>query len=102
VAKYLLEHGYDIIPVNPSVDQVFGIKAVSRLEDIDGHVDIVNVFRRPEFLLDVAKDAVKIGADVFWSQLGLQDQAAYDYLKSKGVAVVMDHCIKVEHMRLVG
>ncbi|MFC4617712.1 CoA-binding protein [Camelliibacillus cellulosilyticus] len=98
VAKYLHENGYDIIPVNPTIREVFGIPAVSSLQDINGHVDIVNVFRRPEYLLDIAKEAVGIGADVFWAQLGLVNQDAYDYLKARGVTVVMDRCIKVEHM----
>jgi uncharacterized protein len=101
VAKYMLDHGYEIIPVNPSVNQVFGIKSVSGLKEIDGHVDIVNVFRRPEFLLDVAKDAVAIGADVYWAQLGIEDQEAYDYLKANGMTVIMNRCIKVEHMTLL-
>ncbi|MGV3489540.1 MAG: CoA-binding protein [Tuberibacillus sp.] len=102
VAKYLLDHGYEIIPVNPSLDEVFGIKAVPTLKDIEGHVDIVNVFRRPEFLLEVAKEAEAIGADVYWAQLGLEDQEAYDYLKSKGITTVMNQCIKIEHMNLIG
>lgn len=102
VAHYMLDHGYDIIPVNPSVESVFGIKSVPSLADIEGHVDIVNVFRRPEFLMDVAKDAVAIGADVYWAQLGISDQEAYDYLKANGKTVIMDACIKVEHMTLIG
>jgi len=102
VANYLLDHGYDIIPVNPSIDSVFGIPSVPSLKDIEGHVDIVNVFRRPEFLLDVAKETVEIGADVYWAQLGLEDQEAFDYLKSQGITTVMNHCIKIEHMNLLG
>ena len=102
VAHYMLTHGYDIIPVNPNVDHVFGIPSVPNLKDIKGHVDIVNVFRRPEYLMEVAKETVAIGADVFWAQLGLEDQEAFDFLQSKGITTVMNHCIKVEHMKHIG
>ncbi|CJH31401.1 CoA-binding domain-containing protein [Streptococcus pneumoniae] len=89
--------GYRIIPVNPTVDEVLGEKAVSSLKDIKEHVDIVNVFRRSEFLMDVAKEFVEIDADVFWAQLGVQDEDTYKLLKEKDYTVIMDRCIKVEH-----
>lgn len=97
VAEAMLKAGYHIIPVNPKADTIFGIKAVASLSEIDGHVDIVNVFRRSEFLPDVAKEAVQIGADVFWAQLGLENEEAYHYLKDHGMTVIMNRCIKVEH-----
>lgn len=97
VSKAMLDAGYEIIPVNPNVDEVFGIKAVPSLLDIDGHVDIVNIFRRSEFLPDIAKEFVQIDADVFWAQLGIVNEEAYHYLKEKGYTVIMDRCIKVEH-----
>lgn len=100
VANYLLNHGYEIIPVNPRVTEVLGFKSVSSLSEIDGHVEIVNVFRRPEFLYEIAEETAKIGAKIFWSQLGLVDEKAYDFLKSKGITPVMDRCIKIEHMRI--
>ena len=102
VAAYLLKQNYEIIPVNPQVNEVLGQKAVPRLSDIEGHVDIVNVFRRPEFLYEVAQDTVKIGADIYWSQLGLVNEEAYDLLKENGITPVMDRCIKVEHFGLLG
>ncbi len=89
--------GYRIIPVNPTVDEVLGEKAVASLKDIKEHVDIVNVFRRSEFLMDVAKEFVEIDADVFWAQLGVQDEDTYKLLKEKDYTVIMDRCIKVEH-----
>lgn len=89
--------GYDIIPVNPTVDEVLGIKAVKTLKEIDGHVDIVNVFRRSEYLMEVAEEFAEIDADVFWAQLGLENEEAYNFLKDKGYTVIMDRCIKVEH-----
>ncbi|NKE04332.1 CoA-binding protein [Mesobacillus selenatarsenatis] len=97
VSKAMQAAGYDIIPVNPTVDEVLGIKAVKTLKEIDGHVDIVNVFRRSEYLMEVAEEFAEIDADVFWAQLGLENEEAYNYLKDKGYTVIMDRCIKVEH-----
>ncbi|WP_110113322.1 CoA-binding protein [Bacillus sp. CGMCC 1.16541] len=97
VSKAMQDAGYDIIPVNPNADEILGVKAVKSLADIDGHVDIVNVFRRSEHLLGVAKECLEIEADVYWAQLGLMDEEAYHLLKDNGYIVVMDRCIKVEH-----
>ncbi|MFC3886039.1 CoA-binding protein [Bacillus songklensis] len=97
VSKAMQDAGYEIIPVNPNADEILGVKAVKSLKDIEGHVDIVNVFRRSEHLLDVAKEFLEIDADVFWAQLGLANEEAYQLLKEKGYTVVMDRCIKVEH-----
>ncbi|ACK97875.1 CoA-binding protein [Bacillus thuringiensis] len=97
VSKAMQDAGYRIIPVNPTVNEVLGEKAVSSLKDIKEHVDIVNVFRRSEFLMDVAKEFVEIDADVFWAQLGVQDEDTYKLLKEKDYTVIMDRCIKVEH-----
>jgi len=97
VSKAMQDAGYRIIPVNPTVDEVLGEKAVSSLKDIEEHVDIVNVFRRSEFLMDVAKEFVEIDADVFWAQLGVQDEDTYKLLQETGYTVIMDRCIKVEH-----
>lgn len=97
VSKAMQAAGYDIIPVNPTVDEVLGVKAVKTLKEIDGHVDIVNVFRRSEYLMEVAEEFAEIDADVFWAQLGLENEEAYNFLKEKGYTVIMDRCIKVEH-----
>ncbi|WP_216828608.1 CoA-binding protein [Alkalihalobacterium elongatum] len=99
VSEAMQNAGYEIIPVNPAAvgEEILGVKAVGSLKDIEGHVDIVNVFRRSEHLLDVAKEAVEIKPDVYWAQLGLQNEEAYDYLKEHGVTTIMDRCIKVEH-----
>jgi predicted CoA-binding protein len=97
VSAVMQKAGYEIIPVNPSIDEVLGVKAVASLKDIKGHVDIVNVFRRSEQLIDVAKEFADIDADVYWAQLGLVNEEAYQFLKDKGYTVVMDRCIKVEH-----
>ncbi|WP_338754226.1 CoA-binding protein [Bacillus sp. FJAT-52991] len=97
VSEAMQKAGYKIIPVNPSVDTVLGEKAVSSLKDITEKVDIVNVFRRSEFLFDIAKEFVEIDCDIFWAQLGVEDEATYNFLKGKGKTVIMNRCIKVEH-----
>ena len=98
VSAAMQKAGYEIIPVNPTIDgEVLGVKAVASLKDIEGHIDIVNVFRRSEQLFDVAKEFADIDAEIFWAQLGLINEEAYSFLKEKGYTVVMDRCIKVEH-----
>ncbi|ABS22497.1 CoA-binding protein [Bacillus cytotoxicus] len=97
VSKAMQDAGYRIIPVNPAITEVLGEKAVSSLKEIKEHIDIVNVFRRSEFLMDVAKEFVEVDADVFWAQLGVQDEDTYQFLTEKGHTVIMDRCIKVEH-----
>lgn len=97
IAKAMQDAGYEIIPVNPMIDDVLGVQAVSSLKEIVGHVDIVNVFRRSEFLPEIAKEFVAIDADVFWAQQGVQNEEAYQFLKEKGYPVIMNRCIKVEH-----
>ncbi|TKH04630.1 CoA-binding protein [Peribacillus simplex] len=97
VSKAMQESGYEIIPVNPAVSEVMGVKAVKALKDIEGHVDIVNVFRRSEFLPEIAKEFAEIDADIFWAQQGVENEEAYNFLKEKGYTVIMNRCIKVEH-----
>ncbi|WP_096200488.1 CoA-binding protein [Bacillus sp. FJAT-45350] len=98
VSEAMQNAGYDIIPVNPTADEILGVKSVKSLNDIEGHVDIVNVFRRSEHLNDVAKEvvAMKNKPDVYWAQLGLENEEAYDLLQEHGVTSIMDRCIKVE------
>lgn len=97
VSKAMQDAGYDIIPINPQVDEVLGVKSYKKLSDVEGHVDIVNVFRRSEFLPEVAEEFLKIDADIFWAQLGLEHEEVYKMLKEKGYTVIMNRCIKVEH-----
>ena len=96
VSEVMQRAGYEIIPVNPQIEEALGVKAVPSLREIEGHVDIVNVFRRPEYLPEVAKEFAEIDADVFWAQLGIANEEAHQFLKEKGYTVVMDKCIKVE------
>lgn len=97
VSKAMQDAGYEIIPVNPTIEETLGVKAVSSLKEIDGPVDIVNVFRRSEQLPDVAKEFLETDAPVFWAQQGLVNEEAYQMLKEDGRTVIMDLCIKVAH-----
>jgi predicted CoA-binding protein len=97
VSEVMQKAGYEIIPVNPTIKEALGVKAVPTLKDIEGHIDIVNVFRRSEQLMEVAREFAQVDADVYWAQLGLANEEAYNFLKEKGYTVVMDRCIKVEY-----
>ncbi|KSU62822.1 CoA-binding protein [[Bacillus] enclensis] len=97
VSKAMQDQGYEIIPVNPVINSALGVKAVASLEEIEGPVDIVNIFRRSEFLPDLAREFDKIDAKIFWAQLGVMNEEAYSFLKERGYTVIMDRCIKVEH-----
>ncbi|MBC1209564.1 CoA-binding protein [Listeria booriae] len=98
ISERMQQEGYTIIPVNPKVDEVLGEKAVASLADIEGHVDIVDIFRRSEFLPALAEEFDAIDADVFWAQSGISDETAYDFLKERGHTVIMDRCIMVEYL----
>lgn len=102
VAAYLLRQGYDVIPVNPAVREVLGRRAYPDLAAVPGPVDIVNVFRRPEAVPEVADAAVGTGAGTLWLQLGVIHPDAARRARAAGLAVVMDRCLKVEHRRLLG
>lgn len=99
VAEYLQHAGYRIIPVNPNESEVLGERAVVRLEDIREKVDIVDIFRRSEFVAPVVESAIAIGAKAVWMQECVVDEAAAERARSAGLLVVMDHCILKEHAR---
>ena len=99
VAAYLQRAGYKIIPVNPNETTVLGERAVPRLEDIQGRVDIVDVFRRPEFVPEVVESATAIGAKALWLQEGVIHEQAAQRARDAGLFVVMDLCIFKEHAR---
>ena len=101
VAEYMKNAGYEIIPVNPNETEVLGERAVAKLEDIRGHVDIVDVFRRPEFVPQVAESAIAIGAKALWLQEGVVHEAAAKRARDAGLFVVMDRCILKEHARRI-
>ncbi|MGG1245684.1 CoA-binding protein [Bacillus spizizenii] len=97
VSKAMQDAGYEIIPVNPTINEALGVKAVSSLQEIEGPIDIVNVFRRSEQLPVVAEEFLETDAPVFWAQQGLVNEEAYQMLKQKDRTVIMDLCIKVAH-----
>ncbi|MFD1413538.1 CoA-binding protein [Oceanobacillus jeddahense] len=101
IAKRMQKEGYKIIPVNPTVDEVLGERAYNTLAEVKEPIDIINVFRRPEHLPDVAKDAVQTDCKMFWAQQGIVNEEAYNYLKEHDFEVVMDLCIKVIHAVLL-
>jgi predicted CoA-binding protein len=97
VSEAMQKAGYRIIPVNPQADQVLGEKCYPSLSDIPEPVDIVNIFRRSEFLPDLAEAYLKMDAPVFWTQLDVVDEEVFKKLADAGRTVIMDRCIKVEH-----
>ncbi|WP_163972160.1 CoA-binding protein [Oceanobacillus halotolerans] len=101
VSKIMQESGYRIIPVNPTIDEVLGEKAYPSLLEVPDQIDIINVFRRPEYLTDIAKDAVQTNCNIFWAQQGIVNEEAFHYLKEHNFTVIMDRCIKVLHSLLV-
>jgi len=102
VAEYLLNHGYKIIPVNPNIDSIFGLKAYPDLLSIPDEIDIVDIFRRPEFVDEVVEQAIQKKAKVVWMQLGVVNERAAKIAQDAGLKVVMNKCIKVEHMYRFG
>jgi predicted CoA-binding protein len=101
-AKYLQEHGYRIIPVNPAYDSVLGEKCYRSLRDIPGKVDIVDCFRKSEEIPALADEAIAIGAKVLWMQLGVRSAEARRKAEAAGLEVVEDRCMKIEHGRFFG
>ena len=101
-AKYMQEHGFKIIPVNPKYDEILGEKCYPNLKAIPEPVDIVDVFRKPDDCVPIAQDAVAIGAEVLWLQLGVVNEEAARVAESGGLEVVMDRCVKIEYARLFG
>ena len=102
VAKYLKEHGYRIIPVNPMVDEVLGEKSYPDLKAIPERVDVVDAFRKAEDVLPIVDQAIDIGASAVWMQLGIVNEAAAARAREAGLGVVMDLCMLIEHKRMVG
>jgi uncharacterized protein len=102
VGFYLRRHGYHVIPVNPREPEILGEKSYKSLVDVPVHVDIVNVFRAPDAVPAIAKEAVAIGADTLWCQFSVISEEGARIAEAGGVSVVMDRCIKVEHARYIG
>ena len=103
IARSLQRFGYKIFPVNPNLTgPVLGEEPYATIEEIPKRIDIVDVFRRSEKVMPVAKDAVAAGAKALWLQSGVINEEAARYAEDHGLIVIMDRCIKVEHVSLVG
>jgi uncharacterized protein len=104
VAKYLQQHGYTVFPVNPRYagGEILGMPCVASLADLSGPVDMVDVFRRSEDVLPIARQAITIGARCLWQQIGVVNAEADALVRAAGLDSVMDRCVKIEHARLFG
>ena len=101
-AKYMQEHGYRVIPVNPMYDQILGEKCYKSVRDIPEPVDVVDCFRKSAEIPAIAEDAIAIGAKVLWMQLGVHNAEARARAEGAGLEVVEDRCVKIEHGRFFG
>jgi predicted CoA-binding protein len=102
VTRYMQNSGYEITPVNPNEVNVLGEKAYASLEEVPGPIEIVDIFRRPEFVPDVVDAAIRRKAKVIWMQLGVAHEEAAQRARAAGMEVVMDLCILQEHMKYFG
>jgi predicted CoA-binding protein len=102
IGFYLKRHGYKIVPVNPKESEILGEKSYASLKDIPFPVDVVDVFRRPDAVPDIAREAVAIGAKALWLQFGVISPEGATIAADAGLTVVMDRCMKVEHARHLG
>jgi predicted CoA-binding protein len=101
-AKYMQEHGYRVIPVNPTYAQILGEKCYKRLADIPERVDVVDCFRKSSEISALADEAIAIGAKVLWMQLGVENAEARGKAEAAGLEVVENRCVKIEHGRFFG
>ena len=100
VAKYLIEKGFKVIGVNPNCEEVLGAKCYPNLKSIPEHVDMVDIFRKIDAIPGVVDEAIAIGADTVWMQLGLEHEESARKARQAGLKVVMNKCTKIEHSRL--
>jgi predicted CoA-binding protein len=100
VSEYLKRAGYKIIPVNPNETEVLGEKCYARLEDVPEKIDMVDIFRRSEFVPDIVESAIRIGARTVWMQEGVIHEDAAERARQAGLDVVMDRCTLKEHRKL--
>ena len=100
VNSYLTEHGYNVIPVHPSGQKILGKTSYPDLSSIPGKIDVVDIFRKPEDVMPIVEEAIKIGAKVVWMQEGIMKEEAATRARDAGLTVVMDKCMRKEHIRL--
>jgi predicted CoA-binding protein len=102
VGKYLQQHGYRIVPVNPRLTQVLGERCYASLQDVDVPIDMVDIFRRSQDVGPIAAQAIHLGVRCVWQQLGVYDAEADAAVRAAGIDSVFDRCVKIEHARLFG
>jgi predicted CoA-binding protein len=102
VGYYLKRHGFQVIPVNPRESTILGETSYPTLADVPVPIDIVNVFRAPAALPQIARDAVAAGASTLWTQFGVINQEGQDIAAEGGLTVIVDRCLKIEHARYAG
>ncbi len=103
VARYLMENGYGVVPVNPKHDMILGVKAYPDLyaaRESEGPIDIVDIFRNPQFVRPHVEQAIEIGARLIWMQVGITDIEAAELARDVGIPVVMDECLRTRHREL--
>ena len=100
IVAFLMDQGYRFYPVNPTADEILGMKAYASLSDIPDKIDVVQVFRRPEDVPPIVEEAIKIGAKVVWMQEGIVNEEAAQLAREAGLQVVMNACMRATHKRL--
>lgn len=101
-AKYLMDHGYEIFPVNPNYEEILGRRCYPDLESLPGRVDVVDIFQKPDRVPALVESAIEIGARVVWMQIGIVHEEAAQRAREAGLEVVMNRCMKIEYARLFG
>jgi len=101
IPAYLMKNGYRVVPVNPTADEILGVKSYKRLTDVPGDVDIVDVFRPSEDIPNYVQDVIQKKPKVFWEQLGIHNPEAEEKIAAAGIKVVYDRCMFVEHRKIV-
>ncbi len=100
VGEYFKEHGYTVYNVNPNLDEIDGDPSYPSLKDVPGPIDIVDVFRRSEYLPEIVDEAIAVGAQTVWAQLGIEDETSRQKALAAGLNVAMNLCLRTEHERL--
>ena len=98
VARYLLDKGFEVVPVNPNCDKILGQTSYPSILDIPGEVEVVDIFRKPDAVMGIVDEAIAKGAKVIWMQEGIVNNQASDKAKGAGLKVIMDRCILKEHI----
>ena len=101
VPKYLLENGFDIIPINPNSDEILTKKCYKEITEVEGNIDIVDIFRPSEDVLPFVRDAIKKNPKVIWLQEGIHNEEAENLAREHGIDIVFNRCMLAEHQRLM-